>query len=328
MISIKRLWEGPSGEAGTDRATLLDASLHLRRLLVEGQDTQNPLGPEDETPDNGPIARDLLIRLEGASSPLEILGIANEALEAAQGYTRRATGYFREQRGQMRSMVAMLTGTLADISGESEASVARLREVERQIERASTLDNIQGLRDSLASCLTAVKEAAVQQKKANQATIERLRENLKAAIQPASMQGASSVAEEIRSAPVGNAEYVAAIRLQRADHIVARFGEGVREQMLTLVGEGLKSLQSPHDRLMRWKGPSFVMFISSAESISVLRRRLAAAVARIGQRYVEVGRNSALLAVGVDWVVFAQAQFPSPDMLFREVDLFLGVDSR
>jgi hypothetical protein len=75
---------------------------------------------------------------------------------------------------------------------------------------------------------------------------------------------------------------------------------------------------------MRWKGPSFVLFLSSTESVFGVRRRLSATVSKIGQRYIEVGKNSALLAVGLDWMVFPQAQYPSPDVMFAEVDAFLG----
>ena len=39
---------------------------------------------------------------------------------------------------------------------------------------------------------------------------------------------------------------------------------------------------------------------------------------------IEVGKNAALLAVGVDWIVFPQARYPSLDVVFEEVDLFLA----
>jgi hypothetical protein len=47
-----------------------------------------------------------------------------------------------------------------------------------------------------------------------------------------------------------------------------------------------------------------------------------------GQHYIEVGKKSALLSVGVDWVVFPQAQCLSLDAVFAEVDAFLAGDSR
>ena len=94
--------------------------------------------------------------------------------------------------------------------------------------------------------------------------------------------------------------------------------------MLGVISEVLKSIQGPNDRLTRWKGPSFVMFLNSADHLIFVRRRLGTAVARIGQRYVELGKNSALLAVGVDWTIFQQARYASLDLALAEVDAFLN----
>ena len=42
------------------------------------------------------------------------------------------------------------------------------------------------------------------------------------------------------------------------------------------------------------------------------------------QQYIEVGRKSALLSVGVDWIVFPQAGRSSLEAVFTEVDAFLA----
>ena len=321
MISIKQFWDGRSNAAPADER-MREASLQLRRLL------EGVAAPDLGTAGSELTSRDLLRRLEAATTPLELLGIANQALEAIENYTGRRTEVFREQSRQMQSMVAMLTQTLAEISGQSDASVAQLHAIERQIERASGLEDIRALRESLATCLTAVKEAAAQQRSATLATVERLRDHIKNLPQPPA-RDAASVPEGVHpNQGVADAEYVAAFKLQRADQILTRFGEGVREQMLALIGKGLKAAQGPNDRMMRWKGPCFVIFLNSPEGVLAIRRRFSLAVAKIGQNYVEAGKNSALLAVGVDWAVYPQAQYPSLDVVLAEVDLFLGVDAR
>ena len=118
--------------------------------------------------------------------------------------------------------------------------------------------------------------------------------------------------------------YVAAFRLQRADHIALRFGDHAKRQMLSLLSQSLKTVLGPKDRLLRWKGTSFVMFLESAAAIQDVRARLSEAVAATGQHYIEVGKKSALLSVGVDWTVFTQAQCGSLDAVFTEVDSFLA----
>jgi GGDEF domain-containing protein len=200
-----------------------------------------------------------------------------------------------------------------------------LQGIEQQIERASSLDDIGALRDSLASCLTAVKEATVQQRKATLSAVEHLRDHAQRAPQPGNVAAlVESGVESSAARAQEEAEYVAAFKLQRAEHILTRFGEAARDQMLAAIEEGLKSVQGPNDRLMRWKGPAFVMFLSSPDTLFETRRRLSGTVVKIGQRHIELGKNSALLAVGVEWIVFPQARYSSLDLVFAEVDSFLA----
>ena len=315
MISIKRFMQGSEGVTAED---LLKISSELRSLLVDGMAARRQWGRELTTPEFERGGENLLHRLDEVTSTLGLLTIATEAFEAFENHTRRATGYFREQSGQMQSMVAMLTEAVADISGQSDASVARLQSLERQIERASSLENIRELKASLADCLAEVKEAVVHQRNATRITVERLREHIQRAAVPAGETHATG-----HGAGAGE-DYLVAFKLQRADHILARFGEGTVGQMLALIAEGLKPVAGPEDRLVRWKGPCFVMFLRSTESPLAIRRRLSAAVGKIGQRYVEAGTNSALLAVGVEWLIFPRSQYPSADAALAEVEAFLA----
>jgi hypothetical protein len=268
------------------------------------------------------ISKDLLRRLEQAPTPSDLARIATEALEASEKYTLVATEHLREQSGQMQSMVLMLTETLAHISGQSEGSVTRLQTIERQIERASGLNDIRTLRASLAGCLAAVKEAALQQQKETLETVERLSDHIKNAPWPIQVD-APSPAEGGNPTRKENTEYVATFKLQRADYVYKQFGESVRHQMLSLMSAGLKAAQGPGDRLMRWKGSSFVMFLISPEDITAVRRRLSVAVTKMSQCYVETGKNSPPAAMGVDWVVYPQTRFPTLDGVFAEIDAFL-----
>jgi GGDEF domain-containing protein len=310
MISIRRFLELSSQDGGDST----EESLRLRELLHRILERRNR--KTDSKLDLRLNSQGLLSRLEGAGLLPEVLAIANEALELSENEIVSANEFFDEHSCQMQSMVAMLTGTVADIYVQSDESVAQLQGIERKIERALGLDDVRALRDSLASCLTAVKEAAIQQRKATQSTVERLRNHIKRLPQvPAENNGAGT--------NEGAAEYVATFRLQRASHILERFGAEAQDQMLATISEGLKLILGPNDRLMRWKGPSFVMLLSSSEGLLGLRRRLSVTVTKICQNYVELGERSTLLAVGLDWVVFPQDRFPSSDVMFVEVDSFL-----
>lgn len=333
MISIKRLLEQRRSVAQPD-PRVLEAALQMGRLLLDGIATHLIHGREADWKAFGRTVKGLLHRMDEPPTALGLLGIASEAVEALDTCSQSTARYLREENEQMQSMVAMLTDTVADLSGQTDAHVARLQTIERQIERASGLDDIRTLSASLESCLLAVREAAAQQRNGSAATVRRLQDQIDAAqtravqnrTPPRFSEAEIDLVTEPSDGPPEKActGYVAVFKLQRADHIASRFGEGARHQMLTLVGQSLKAVLEPDDRLLRWKGTSFVMFLHSAATIQEVRARLSQAVAATGQQYIEVGRKSALLSVGVDWIVFPEAQCPSLDAVFAEVDSFLA----
>jgi GGDEF domain-containing protein len=272
--------------------------------------------------------------MEEPPSALGLLSIASEAVEAVETYSQCTSRYLREESEQMQSMVAMLTDTVADLSGQTDESVGRLQIIERQIERASELDDIRALSASLESCLLAVREAAAQQRNSSAATVRRLQGQIDFAQarsaqdrgQPSLNEAEIDFVSELGEAlpQPATTRYVAVFKLQRAEHITARFGENTSQQMLLHVGQSLKAVLGADDRLLRWKGNSFVIFLNSTNTIQEVRARLSEAVAATGQHYIEAGRKTALLSVGVDWIVFPEAQCASLDAVFAEVDSFLG----
>jgi GGDEF domain-containing protein len=319
MISIRRLLDRSPSAPGGDE--LLETALRLRGLLRDAQTSRRSLPRDLGTPDFQLSARKLLQRIEQAATPQDLAELATDSLHAAEDYIARMTEFADDHGGHMQSMVAMLTKTVADVTGQSEASIARLQGIEQRLERTSGLDDIRALKDSMAECLVAVKEAVAQQKKDMRSTVERLQEQIKRAPQPPIAKDPPPSSGGSARSRTGN--YVAAFRLQHADHILKRFGESARDEMLAMIGKVLETAQGPNDRLMRWKGPSFVMFLSSNDNLPGIHRRISGLIAKISQRYVELGKNAALLAVGVDWAVFPQSKESSLDVVFEEVDAFI-----
>lgn len=336
MISIKRFLEQRRHQAPAEQ-DVLQASLQMGRLLLDAMSNHVIRGRDADSKTFARTLEGLLRRLDEPPSAFRLLEISSQAVEAVETHALRTSEYFREQNKHMHSMVTMLTETLADISGQTDVSVARLQAIEKQIEHASGLDDMRVLSASLESCLAAVREAAAQQRKGSAVTVERLRGHIDVAQTrmaedhtAAPSRGAADLAlvpepdvpEEEPEVPT--ISYVAVFKLQRADHIATRFGAEARNQMLSLISQTLKSVLGPSDRLLRWKGTSFVMFLNSAATIHEIRALLTEAVARTGQHYIELGKKTALISVGVDWIVFPQAQCATLDAVFAEVDSFLA----
>ena len=333
MISIKRFLEQHSKSPGAER-DLVEALMQMGRLLISAIATHMVRGNEADFQE----LRRTLIRLgrqlEGSPSAMDVLSISSDAVEAFETHCQRTAEYFRGQNEEKQSMVTMLTDTVADLSGQTDASVTRLQAIEKEVAQASELDDIRTLRARLEDSLRSLREAAAHQRSGAAAMVKRLQEQIEEARKQASGDRGPSrsnyseidLTPEPSGGPVHpiSTAYVAAFRLQRAEHIATRFGEAVKLQMLSMIGTQLKTLLGPTDRLLRWKGTSFVMFIYSAAALHEIRARISEVIATTGQHYIEVGTKSALLSVGVDWILFPQSDRPSLEAVFTEVDAFLA----
>jgi GGDEF domain-containing protein len=337
MISIKHFMEQRRNRSmpAPDVGGALTQMVHI---LLDAMATHVVRGNEADFRSLRRTLNGLARQMEAPQPALTLLGISSDAVEALETYCQRTGEHLREKHEERQSMIAMLTGTVAELCGQTEASVARLQAIEKQVERASELDDIRVLRARLGDSLQALREAAAQQRSSSAATAERLQGQI-AMTQRRTPEdpGHSFVSQadidlipEVSDEPVDPlpASYVAAFRLQRAEHIANRFGETVKHQMLRTIATRLKAVLGPNDRLLRWKGTSFVMFVNSTSAIQEIRARLTYAVASIHEQFVEVGTKSALLSVDVDWVVFSQSSCSSLDAVFTEVDAFLANPGR
>jgi GGDEF domain-containing protein len=333
MISIKQFLE-QRRQGPTPEQDVVDALTQMVRVLLDAMATRMVRGKEADLRSLRRALSGLARQMERPQPAMTMLGISSDAVEALETYCQRTSDYLREQHEERQSMIAMLTDTVAELSGQTDASVARLQTIEKQVERASEIDDMRTLRANLATSLQSLRDAAAQQRSSAVATVARLQsqialaqsripEDLKASV---TSHPDIDVIPEASDEPVESlpASYVADFKLQRAEHVANRFGEAAKTQMLSLIAAQLKTLLGPNDRLLRWKGTSFVMFINSTEGIQDIRARLAETVATTGQQYIEVGRKSALLSVGVDWIVFPQAGRSSLEAVFTEVDAFLA----
>jgi hypothetical protein len=346
LISIKRyLDQRQSAASDSKDQNLTDALRHMACVLLDGMGAQAVPGRDADLRGLRAKLRMLEHQLVSPQPAMNLLVISSEALEALETYCQRTIAYFGDADALMRSMVVMLTETVAEISGHADSSVVRLQAIEKQLERASALDDRMEVRANLEQCLATLRETVAQQRKVSAQTVQKLQQQIGAArrqyagetrgtgesgdagrrpgqMMPAESEGGAEAAEA-----TPNGAYVAVFKLQRADQIASRFGEPAKHQMLNLISRYLKAELGPSDRLLRWKDASFLMFITTALPLGEVQRQLAGMVSALGQQRVEVGRHSALLSIGLEWTLFSQARFPTLDGLFGEVDAFLGVTS-
>jgi GGDEF domain-containing protein len=332
MISIKRFLEQRPGKKPVLEPEVAEALREAGRLLVEGTITHTVRGRATDFDVFRRALQGLAQQIDEPQSAQDLLSSSSDVAEALETYCEQTTKYFRSEKEQMQAMVIMLTETVADVSGQSDISVGRLQSIEKELELASGLNDLRAVRSALESCLRALREANAQQRSNSLATVERLQHHVDKVEQQTSVVAKHvpfsraeidliSALREGPGKPVLSL-HVAAFKLKRAEHIASRFGEAAAQQMLAMLGALLKAVLGPHDRLLRREGPSFVMFINSTATVSDIRAQLSQTVAKIGMQPIEVGRKSALMAVGADWIVLPQ--LASLEAVLADIDNFLA----
>src|SRR6266498_613458 len=134
MISIKRFLDQHRNAAERE-PDIVDALMQMGRLLLDAMATHMVRGNEVDFRLLGRTLDGLVRRMGASQSAISLLGISSDAVEAVETYCLRTTEYLRAQNEEKQSMVAMLTDTVADLSGQTDASVARLQTIEKQVER-------------------------------------------------------------------------------------------------------------------------------------------------------------------------------------------------
>src|SRR5260370_10798722 len=136
MISINRFLE-PSRDGPVPDPGFVEALMQMARLLLDAMARHVVRGSETDFSSLRRTLNELAQRMEGPQSAMTLPGIAGDATKALDTYYRRTTAYHREQHEERQSMIAMLPDTLADISGQTAVSVARLPAIEKQLKPTS-----------------------------------------------------------------------------------------------------------------------------------------------------------------------------------------------
>ncbi len=332
MISIKHFLEQGSGNSPGLEQEVVEALRQVGRLLVNGIAKHTVRGREVDFSVLRRELQALAQQIDEPDSAQALLSSSSDTTEAMETYCGQTTKYFHDQKDQMQAMVIMLSETVADVSGQSDTSVVRLQTIERELELASGLNDLRAIRVSLESCLASLREANAQQRSKSVATVQQLQNHIDRV-----QKGTSVVAKHV---PFSRAEidlisalregpgksllssYVGGFKLKRAEHIAERFGEDAAREMVAALGALLKAVLGPHDRLLRREGASFVMFINTTAPVGEIRAQLSETVAKIGTKAIEVGRKAALLAIGVDWILFPQVS--TLEAVIGQVDRFLA----
>jgi GGDEF domain-containing protein len=268
----------------------------------------------------------------------EVLVLAGATVKALEDYNARTTRFLQLQTNELQTMIAMLTKTMTSLASGSESSVARLQAVEKQLHKASMIEDFQSAKIRMSECLESLRTEIVRQREESARHVTELRDTIQqskertaaAATESALRDAVTGLPERaeaeaaLASASNGNRPIFAAIFVvERVDLINARFGHAVGDQILLYFYQHLAQSLDPADRMFRWSGPALLALLDRHQTIGQLREELTRIASKRLAKTVTVGARSVLLPVAANWTLYPVSEIRPVQLLIQNLDEFV-----
>ncbi len=339
FISLKRWLDG-----GPER--LNEALLRMARLLTQGIELHAVKGDAADYDKFRADMQEVQRTLEEQPSASEILVLAGAVVKAMEEYNSRTSRFIHVQCSELQSMVAMLTKTMSNLAAGSEASVARLQAIEKQLHKATMIEDFQTARLRLADCLEGLHAEVSRQKEESVRTVSGIKAELESSKERLASASAAP-GEEPRPDPVtglpgraaAEAALIASSRqdrpafaavfvIDRLELINTRFGYAIGDNVLLAFSQHVAQCLSRADKMYRWSGPALLALLERDRPVLQVREELARFANQRMERTFQAGNRSVLLPVASNWSLFPLAQFRPVQLLFYQLDTFVQGGSK
>lgn len=348
MISIRRYLYSRTSEADEagegplreieDRAAAGedgDAGWPLALALLEGIESHAvACGDIDSTRFQQDI-RNLRAALGGGATSAEARRAGSEACAVMEEYSRSIREWNRRQAAEVQKMVAMLNETVVVLSSGSQRSIARLRTVEKELERASHIEDLVAIKAHMAECLAWVREESAREREDVARTVllmeQRVREARdQMALERSGLPGRGEAGEAIAAAAAQAAErtFAVVLALDRYPAVHARFGAAAAEHLFSqFSAEAARRLPSPK-KLFRWNRSSILALVESGKRSPELAEQVGDTLRGMPlETNLEVGGRVAVLAQSHQWHVLALAGRYGEEIA-AEIEKFAAAERR
>ena len=275
-------------------------------------------------------------QLTSAVEPAELLVTTGELVRTLQEYNRSTSAFIERQNTELHKMVSMLTQTIIKVGANSENSASRLRDIEKALEQAHLVKDIELVKIRLSECLATVREEATRQKADAQSTIVALERELQhsgpnadgAAREkerdPVTGLFSRNEAELALRAAAADAEgkFLLVAIVNRVQTINARFGYAVGDRLMAACAQHYRTSLSASDELYRWQGPAFLAILGRQARIDQVRGEIRRFASARLEDAVEVGNRTVIVPVSSNWSVFPVSS--PPEALSKKIDAFVA----
>ncbi|HWY45862.1 MAG TPA: diguanylate cyclase [Bryobacteraceae bacterium] len=292
---------------------------------------------EGNESDYGPFRTDIdeLAKQITPDTPMsQVLVVVGGALRVMEEFNRRTGKVIQRQNHELQNMVSMLTQTVISIGSSGESSVNKLQDIEKSIEHARAVDDMQLLKLRLGECLEAVREEAVRQKTDGQSTLDTLKKELEtsrdrvrsvaagANLDAATgLPGKKQAMQAIQTAMASpHNKFLAIAVVGRLQAVNARFGNVIGDQVLATFAQHFKEHLLASDRVFRWQGPAVIAVLEREGRLDKVCAEIRPFADAKLEKTVEVGARTVMLPISANWTIFPVA--PPVEELLKKLDAF------
>jgi diguanylate cyclase (GGDEF)-like protein len=314
VISLKKILDG-----GADEQTLL----RVIHLLLQGLIQHAIEGDAEDVVAFRASIQKLTDSLTSDIPASELLVHAGAALHTLEDYNRRTARYLRRPHGEWQAIVAMLTSALAAMSGDSEESARRLREIASVVRSANGLGEVHKIRLQLSECLAETQLEARRRK--SEATSAPAPAPADTGTDPVTGFATRTQAEEAlaQACQTDPASYVVVVVLDRLQIFNMRFGHSVGDEVLRYFGGFLRGQFRATDQIFRWSGPTLVALLPRPVRLEIVRDEVARLMDARCEHTVQTASRAILLPIAPRWAVFPT--MAAPRLLIHKIDTFAAM---
>jgi GGDEF domain-containing protein len=235
----------------------------------------------------------------------------------------------------------MLASALVRTCAGNQRAVAGIRSMERGMERASQLEDIQDVKRELAGCLASVSKELERQAAEAAANDSIARCALRDPVVQLATREAADPGGELYSDPVtglpgprqaqsaitgsmGAGHWaVVAAKVDRVEAINARFGREAGDRVMLFISQHFASKLQPNDQIFRWHGPCLLALVDRGDSVDGLRAEMSRLLKTRIDQTIELGERSILVPLSLSWIVIPLWQVEGADEVYRQIDKLL-----
>ena len=251
----------------------------------------------------------------------DLLIATGSALKSFQDYNHRTTQFVQAQGRELQKMTSMLTEAIVSLSGGAEESKNRLQDIERQIEKASGLDDIRKLKERLAQCLVDLREERFRQTDTAKRTVG----SLQSALQPGNYDDATGLGSRPNAEAAlasardsGSHAFAALFTIDHLHGLNSRFGRSVGDRIIMLFAQHLAQRLN---NVYRWSGPGFLAIVENDGGMERAKSDLIPALTRL-ETTIEVNGRTVLVPVNYSWTMYSIRDCDRVTTLIHKLDEF------